>query len=415
MIGALALALLAGSPAPPPSAAPAIRGVAQVFVIPAVEGGPAAYFRELRAQGFDVAVVRAFHLEGDRSHEGARSEVKAGCTFPTAHVPLVADRLASDARAAREAGLEPFAWMTTRATPMPAMGPERREVAWDPGTGRFVPKPTLDLFDEEVVRALEATFADLARAGVDGVLLQDDLMLSHLEGFSDDARAAWEKRHGRPLDPARLYDVSAGGRPPHVRYRPEFWELARFKRDRLLDVAGRLQAAGRAVRPGFRLALNLYYETALNPVMALAWFAQDLEAAAARDVHWLALMAYHRQVADELSLDDTGLAASLRSMGRPLASENVRSRLLLKYQSMDWTTREPLDPAELAGAAASLGVAPAAACIAPADDARRAGALLAAVRGAGPTTPVAFPFLVRPDPGSMPQLPPGEVPGGSAP
>jgi biofilm PGA synthesis lipoprotein PgaB len=143
----------------------------------------------------------------------------------------------------------------------------------------------------------------------------------------------------------------------------------------LLDVAEALRDAGRAERPGFGLALNLYYETALNPRFGLAWFSQDLDAAAARDFRWLAIMGYHRQVADELGLDDDGLSAALQRMAARLAEvPGARERVLVKLQAIDWRTREPVPPAELARAAAPF--AGFARCVAPADDAAAATALL---------------------------------------
>ena len=169
-----------------------------------------------------------------------------------------------------------------------------------------------------------------------------------------------------------------------VRYEEAFWDFARMKRDRLLDLAESLQAAAREINPKFETALNLYYETAVNPPMGLAWMAQDLEAAAARDFRRLAIMAYHRQMEHELAVLDRGelwrglerMAATLRQV------PDARERLLVKLQGIDWRTREPIPTDELA--LASKAFRDFTLCLAPADDPVLAPEQLRSFRGPGP-------------------------------
>ncbi len=356
---------------------------AQVFVVPA--GDPERYFAELRSAGVDMVIVRAFHLEGDRPHQGLPLEHSSGAYFATRHVPLVADRLPDYARAAHHAGLRCLAWMTTRKTPMPALGLTHREVAWDPALGRAASRPTLDLFDPLVVNELADVYRDLARTGVDGVLFQDDLALGRLEGFSPSAASAWLRRTGHALDPTTFWTV-ADPRESRLVDRPEFQDFARFKRDRVLSVAMRLVAAAREKSPEFECALNLYYETATDPVHGLAWFSQELSAAASTDARWLAIMAYHRQVKSELELDDAALASTLRAMGERLrAVDGGSGRVLVKLQTIDWTDRSPVPVAELhdvARAFEGLSIA-----LAPADDPVRVREIVRALREHAGVTP----------------------------
>lgn len=363
---------------------PLPRGVAQVFVLPKLTGGTRQHFARLAAAGLDLVVLRAFHAEGDRPHEEATLDAQAGVYFATEHLEVVADRLADDCSAARAAGLRCYGWMTTLDTPAPGLLPRHGDVEWDFRAGRYRPSGRLDLFDPAVVALLEDVYRDLARAGVDGVLLQDDLMLRQLEGFSDRARRAWKKETGSELDPLALVEVVGDGTARRVRYREEFWRFARFKRDRLLDLAERLQAAAREVNPRFEMALNLAYEAALNEVGALAWMAQDLEEAARRDFRWLAIMAYHRQVQHELGLAGEAevIGALERMAGRLSRVAGAKERVLVKLQTIDWRNRDPVPAAELARVAAPFRGFTIA--LAPADDAGRVADILAALSGEPP-------------------------------
>jgi biofilm PGA synthesis lipoprotein PgaB len=361
------------------------RDAAQVFVVPRRLGGPRELWRALAEAGADLAFVRAFHLKGDRHHEEVPTNEVEGVYFATEEAPVVEDRLALDCAAARAQGLRCHAWMTTRATPVPALDHARhRDVEWDFRTGEYVEVARLDPFDPKVERVLRRLWQDLARAGVDGVLMQDDLMMRQLEGFSPEARRTWRRRTGTDLDPERLVSVRGAGAAARVSYEEAFWEFARPKRDRLLDLAEGLQAAAREINPRFETSLNLYYETVVNPPMGLAWMSQDLDAAAARDFRRLAVMAYHRQIADELAIAGRRelLEGLERMAGRLATVPGSAERVLVKLQSIDWSTREPVPATELAETAAPFRRFTL--CLAPADDPELAPRQLRALRGSAP-------------------------------
>ena len=132
-----------------------------------------------------------------------------------------------------------------------------RDVEWDFRTREFRPVDKLDPFDPKVERVLKDLWRSLARAGVDGVLLQDDLMMRQLEGFSDDARKAWKRRTGRALVPEELVTVTGEGKAARVKYEEPFWDFAAMKRDRLLDLAEALQAAAREIDLASKASLIL--------------------------------------------------------------------------------------------------------------------------------------------------------------
>jgi len=358
---------------------------AQVFVIPRFIAGPRQLWKSLAEAGADMVFIRAFHRKGDRYHEEVPTTLVEGVYFANDHVPVIEDRLAFDCEAARAQGLRCHAWMTTRATAIPKLkGAAHRDVEWNFRTRQFETIDGLDPFDPKVERVLEDLWRSLARAGVDGVLLQDDLMMRQLEGFSKHARKAWKRRTGRALVPEELVTVTGEGQAARVKYEEAFWDFAAMKRDRLLDLAESLQAAAREINPKFETSINLYYETVTNPPMGLAWTSQELEASAARDFKRLAVMAYHRQIEQEMGvLERSDLWSGFEKMAARLATvPGAQERVLVKLQSIDWKDRSTVPPAELSQAAAPFrGFS---LCLAPADDLQVVPKQLRALRGGAP-------------------------------
>jgi biofilm PGA synthesis lipoprotein PgaB len=358
-----AAALLRAAVAAPPAAAadvadgagpPRLRA-AQILLF---RGETAAEIDDnlarLREAGVDTVVVRVFQNRGDRPlFYAGRPAGGVGVYFPTSAAPVVADHLAVVSAACRRLGLSVFAWMTTRACDwLLEEQPDLVELRYDTAVGRVVPSGRLNIFHPVARRHLAALFRDLARADIDGVLFQDDLALKAGEGFSPEAIEAYIDDGGAPVSPEQLFV-----RPPAAAeaaifspdlYREAFWPWAAWKNRRLLDLAGELMAEARAVRPGLRFALNLYYETILNPRMALAWHAQDLGVARGRPFDYFSLMSYHRQIGRELAFDLEQAIAAVGVLSRQAAAAaGEPARIIVKVQALDWATQSPLPAAEL--------------------------------------------------------------------
>jgi biofilm PGA synthesis lipoprotein PgaB len=106
-------------------------------------------------------------------------------------------------------------------------------------------------------------------------------------------------------------------------------------------------AEARAVRPGLRFALNLYYEAILNPRLALAWYAQDLEVARRLPFDYFSLMSYHRQIGRELSYAPDEAIKAIGVLSRQAAAGGTPARVIVKIQALDWETQMPLPAGEL--------------------------------------------------------------------
>jgi biofilm PGA synthesis lipoprotein PgaB len=311
-----------------------------------------ASLSHLKDAGVTTVFVRVFQNRGDRPlFYGGRPTAAVGVYFPTAAAPVVADNLAVVSAACRRLGLSVYAWMTTRACDwLLEERPDLADQRYDSAAGKVLPSARLNIFHPLVRQRLTAVFRDLARADIDGVLFQDDLVLKAGEGFSPEAIEAYLKESGTAISPALLYDRQPGAGAAAIFsaefYREAFWPWVAWKNRALLDLAQELRAAAREVRPGLRFALNMYYETVLNPRMALAWYAQDLGVARSRPFDYFSLMSYHRQIGRELSYtpDDAIAAVGVLSRQAAAAAGNP-ARVIVKVQSLDWETHA-LIPAE---------------------------------------------------------------------
>lgn len=299
----------------------------------------------MRAAGVNTLFFRVFKNRGDRSHGFIRGQAAVGVYFKTTRAPVVEDVLGRVCDLAHARGIRVFAWMTTRASDW--LTEERPGLAgWmlDPEKGKLVRTPGLDLFRPQVVEYLKGIFVDLAGYPIDGVLFQDDLVLRHTEGFGPEAEKLYRQDFGRALAPSALFQ-RRGGR---ISYRPEFWSWASWKNRRILEVVDSIVEEVSAIRPDLYWALNGYYESVTAPRNALAWYAQDLKEALSHRVDYLAVMAYHRQIMEELHISYGETLDLVTRMTRDaILMAGGPDRVLIKIQALDWNTELPLPAGEL--------------------------------------------------------------------
>lgn len=316
---------------------PGMRAVQVMFFEGRTEREIDAELRHLKNSGVDTVIVRAFHNPGDRYYPYAGRGSGSGVYFRTAQAPVVDDILPDLTRLAHANGLRIFAWMTTRYADYGVE--DNRALAckgYDLKSRKLYRCKGLDLFNEAAVKRLESLYSDLAENDIDGVLFQDDLVLRHNEGFGESADSYYSALGA--FDPESLY-LRGGSGDGKVHYTRLFWRWSSMKNRRLLDVADRLRAVVRSKRPGARFAINLMYESVTNPSYALAWLSQDLNAAMKRDFDYYSIMAYHRQMGEELDRDPEEIRSMIRRMVAD-ASEAVgdSGKVLVKLQTVDWRT-----------------------------------------------------------------------------
>lgn len=307
----------------------------------------------MKRAGVNTIIVRVFHNKGDRFYPVVKAAAKAravdsGVYFRTSHAPVIADLLGPVVKMAHARRLKVFAWMTTRYADY---GIEDRDdlscVAYEIKGGGYEPCKGLDLFNDEAVRHLESIYRDLSAYDIDGVLFQDDLVLRHNEGFGAAASELYLKEKGKPLNAGGFY--VARGEGAYVDYTRSFWEWARWKNTRLLKVAGRLRDVVTERNTRVKFAINLMYESVTNPPGALAWLSQDLEAARATGFDYYSIMAYHRQMGEELGKERWEVEAMIeRMVGDATRVVGDPRRVLVKIQTVDWSTGKALPDREVA-------------------------------------------------------------------
>jgi biofilm PGA synthesis lipoprotein PgaB len=301
----------------------------------------------LKRAGVNTLIVRAFQNPGDRLYRFARPRSKTGAYFYTVHAPVVDAVLPRIVSIGHRHGLQVFAWLETRKMPLNLPDPNSaRALSYDFSAASLKTVPMWSVFDPSFQKALAGLYRDAALTGVDGILIQDDLIMYQHEDFSPRAISLFEEETGKHLDPEALYlEVFQDdtGRYCVSRYSETFWEWVRWKNQKLMALAAQLIASARSVNAEIKIAMNFMYESVTAPKHALAWLSQSLEEATKLPIDYYAIMAYHRQMKEELNLSEEGAFDQVSEMTAALLKrvDNPNS-ILMKVQLTDWKTRKQI-------------------------------------------------------------------------
>jgi len=302
----------------------------------------------MKSLGINTIIFRVFGNGGDRIYEFANPGSNVGVYFKTSHSPVIDDLLGNVTAIAHKHGIKVFAWMTTRHAFYGASGDafDREYVLSD---RQYKKLPKLDLFNEDAISMLQKLYADLAKYPIDGVLIQDDFVMRHMEGFGTEARVQYVKSFNRPLSAKNMYsdlELQPNGRVKRIVYSGEFWQFQGWKNKRLNLVAEKLIQALRKINPDLEVALNVSYELFHKPKNALSWFAHDKTLA--QKFNYVAVMAYQDQMMRELriNLNEAG-ALIVENTRNAVSVMGSPDRVIMKIQTMDWTNRVPLPSREI--------------------------------------------------------------------
>ncbi|RME01106.1 MAG: outer membrane protein assembly factor BamD, partial [Deltaproteobacteria bacterium] len=219
------------------------------------------FFAQLREEGIDAIVLPAYHRKG---RDTPPLDLTTGVFFPTQWAPVLSDAIGEVAAIAGEAGIAFWASMTLRfADFSPAPTGKPHTYRCEEATGRLLAAEGLDLFDAGVEADLGGLLADLAQEPIDGILLSD-LFPRYDEGCGPRTWQAFIADHRFPAQPRHLFTRFV--RRGLNRYRihdlsPLFWQWARWKRNRMLDLAERSIARIHSVDPDLPVAIPLDDET----------------------------------------------------------------------------------------------------------------------------------------------------------
>ncbi len=314
----------------------------QIFVLPEKEKWN-QMLDSFKKVGADTVIIRVFHNSGDRYHCFIKSNISEGVYFKTAHLPLVEDILGDFIKLAKPKGFKVFAWMTTRYA---SYGRQdlKRVKAYAFEKNSFYYSKGLNILDIKNQQFIISFFKDLATYPVDGILLQDDLFLRHNEGFFEDTDLEFQQLYGKKPIPGDLYVINAN----RVSYTELFLKWRDFKSKKMASFIKDLKTSIREINPQIKLAVNLTYESISNPDGALKWLTHNLEDL--KDVaDYFSLMAYHRQIMDELKLNLNEVREFLSRMTKKCYQlfKTDAKRVIFKLQIKDWKTNEPIEEKEL--------------------------------------------------------------------
>ncbi|MGB3975766.1 MAG: poly-beta-1,6-N-acetyl-D-glucosamine N-deacetylase PgaB [bacterium] len=294
-------------------------------------------FQHLKECGFNTLIIRVFKNPGDSRYQFLPEKHSAGVYFASSTEPIVADILTPVLAAAHKLDMKVFAWITTRKSQwLLKAHPEWASPAIDPETGLELSGGHLDIFRSDAGNRMLGFLTELADSGVDGVLLQDDLVSRQYEDFFTNS---WLTFKGRTFQKADLHELFNLNIKPY-KYRPSYYNWARHKTLSLAKVLKYIVTHLKKRHPNLTIAVNLYYETVVSPHHGRLWLSQDLEEFASIPIDYWAIMAYQLQIAKELNLSLEQIADKLKLADKRLQNSFLipRSRILWKFQTQDWQT-----------------------------------------------------------------------------
>jgi len=277
----------------------------------------------LQTAGIEKILVRVF----------SDDEKNGGLYFSNSMIKAVRPVLDDWAPMYVNKKVELWAWMGVRYFSW-YKDPGYLDRTWQDGQRQVIPK--LDLFNPDVEAVVVGLFKQLAAKPIKGILIQDDLVLRHDEGFSNWGKAFFTRATGMNAD-ERL--MSQKGSTHN-----QAWK--RLKCERVMQLLGKIIQTCKAVNSQLKIGMNIHYETPLAPGQARAWYAHDLPALTASSLDYLYLMAYHRQIKKELGLSETANQEYFGKMATA-ALQSFGSRLVVKLQVRDWRTAQLIPLSEL--------------------------------------------------------------------
>ncbi|MCX7769872.1 MAG: family 10 glycosylhydrolase [Proteobacteria bacterium] len=317
----------------------------QLFVLPKTIKELEDSMDAWKEMGINTLILRVFHNEKDRYHYFKESPINKGVYFKTNHAPVISDTLGDFIPLAKSRGFKVYAWMTTRYADYNHNDLDK-VISYSPFKNTFSTSKGLNILSESVQKYLFSLFSDLASYPIDGILLQDDLFLRYNEGFDNNTLNKFKNETGININPKKLYIVNDNEN--HVKYTDEFWILRDWKSRKIAEFVGNLRNHIKKINPNVNIAVNLTYEAISHPKGALAWLAHDLEHL--KNVSdYFSLMAYHRQIMDELKIDKKSSYIYLADMIEKCLQKfpEEPQRVLFKLQIKDWKTGEKIPDDEI--------------------------------------------------------------------
>ncbi|HUK57049.1 MAG TPA: outer membrane protein assembly factor BamD [Nitrospiria bacterium] len=232
-----------------------------------------------------AAVGRLDRALQDVPAEGTRVVVlqgygPGGVYFKTDQASVIREATGDAVRSVHRRGDRVWIRIPIRNLPWFKAPGAERDTRYDPVRKRLEPTDALDFFNPETLGRLERFYLDLAAAGPDGFLIDEDPLIGPWEGFSPTARAAFLLDFGEVLRPDRLIAASdPPGRKapaPESAWTPLFWQWTGWKNRQVLSHMAEIIKAVRNRYPSVEWVRVVPASAVTQPNVALARSGIDL-------------------------------------------------------------------------------------------------------------------------------------------
>jgi len=307
---------------------------------------------ELKDLGIDTLIVRVFQNKGDRNHRLVKNKRRTGIYFKSRAAPVLEDILQDLVRIAHKNNMKIYAWMSTRSCDwLISENKGLSDYYYDFNQRKILRSHKLNLFKNEAKDYLKRLYVDLARYDIDGILLQDDLIMKHNESFSPEAKVEFLKKFGYNLLPDKMYKEihrDYRGKIDKYSYRDKFWTWTDWKSHTIVSFLQDLIFSTKKINPKLKFIINLYYETISDPENAKAWLSQDLEKIKGLNLDYYSFMFYHRQIRKELKLSHHELKEFLKNLTkRAIDRIGDPKKSIFKIQVFDWDNKSKISSEEI--------------------------------------------------------------------
>ncbi len=288
----------------------------QVGAKTVIERGADAVVSDLKRGGANTVALQVF---SDEDYTGVYWDSKIA--------PVRQDILDEFILEAHENGLSVFAWMTTLDMVwIYEAHPEMRVKAYMRGkitedTGWYQRVSPCSPVHREYARSVFREIAE--NYDVDGILLQDDLYWGSHEVFDELTKDEYFRDTGRVLTSGEI-----GTSKFHA-----------WKSGKLTSLVKSINDEIKSVDPQVKLAVNVYYDCALDEPWCLSSFGQDY-GALLDNSDYMAIMAYHVLSGESPSwVGDVARGALLKEAGG--------SEVIIKVQAVDWERGRNVDSSDV--------------------------------------------------------------------
>ncbi len=195
--------------------------------------------------------------------------------------------------------------------------------------GKRIKIKKIDLFNKKAVELVVNLFGELAKKGINGILIQDDYVIKTDEGFSRNGMKIFSSS---AFVPAKEKLMMESGTPYNLKW-------IKIKEKIIKDYISSIVKKCKTIDTEIKIGINLYYESSIFPKKSSEWYSINIEGIAETDIDRIYLMMYHRQMKRELKYKSKVIKELFRE-GIENALKIVGNRLVVKMETYDWKKRE---------------------------------------------------------------------------